>query len=265
VSLLLDRDGYVALSPSRLGVLECPRRGHWYLQELDERPNTNAVVGRAGHLVIATLARRGWPEDAFDVLPEVVDQALTREGLRFIAPPADYYRERSSLVEALRRFIVAWPLPLTPSALVEVQARLEDRLGQLRVVGRLDRLTPPAEPGDEARVDDWKLGIFRDDEVEIPLAVIAQAVLARARLSLHCPVTVRWMYVRALTETVWSFDHHTLREEFLRVRAVAANILADRWPPVPGERCFHCPVTTCEYFVGAPDASNLGLVEDAAE
>jgi hypothetical protein len=107
---LVDPDGYVFLTISRLQSLECPRRGRWYMDRPDGPPATSAVVGRAGHLVLATLGKSDWPEDAFDTLPELVDHALTREGLRFLVPSDEYYRERSVLVEALRRFVGTWPL-----------------------------------------------------------------------------------------------------------------------------------------------------------
>jgi hypothetical protein len=68
-----------------------------------------------------------------------------------------------------------------------------------------------------------------------------------------------------MTESVWSFDRRALYDGFRRIRELAADILADRWPPVPGERCFRCPVVDCEYHVGIPDASDLDLIEPGEE
>ena len=257
---LLDPDGYVTLSPSKLDLLTCPRRGRWYLERPDGYVNTPALVGRAAHAVLANLASQHWPDDAFGVIPNLAAHALHREGLERQVSPADYARELAGLVQSVRSFVAVWSLPSSSRALVEAHCRLTDRLGGLRLYGRLDVLLPPDKVTDFPSVLDWKAG-FRPlvDELEPPLSVIGQAMLARARLGLRTGVVVRRVYIREAAEQVWNLDHEALVDGWRRVRGIASYARGDRWPPRPGLLCERCPETGCQHNIGMPDVSDLGI------
>lgn len=262
--LLIDRDGCVALSPSKLALLEWPSQGHWRLLQSEEPITLPSILGRAAHAVLAELVRAEWPESWFDLIPELTTRALVDE-----CPPGFICEEQREgealkLTELLRRFCHGWPREPGRgdcSGFPELRVRLEDRRGRLRLYGRLDLLVPPTG-GEAVEVLDWKTGNgYRAREEEVQLAVVAQAALGRAGVGRRCPVTVRWVYLQTGAERRWEFDQQALVREWGRVRELAVDVLEDRWPARPGGWCEWCTTRGCEHSVTTGAAEDLGFME----
>ena len=100
------------------------------------------------------------------------------------------------------------------------------------------------------------------DQATPPLPVIAQAVLARARLGVRSPVEVRLVFLRTNGEEIWNMDDDALTKGWMRLRALAADVLAGRWPAGQGSHCERCRGVKCEWAPRSLDAEELGLVDD---
>ncbi len=265
---LIAPDGFVNLSPSRLSLLECPRRGKYLLEMPRREPTVPLRLGLAAHAVLASLCRRGWPDDAFDLVPGLARIALRSEWPAWASDPASFDGALADLTGLLRQFLFAWtPPPAAASPSVETWAEFEHRGSRLRITGRLDLLIPP-QGGQESWmvVVDYKSGRqgldATVDQATPPLPVIAQAVLARARLGVRSPVEVRLVFLRTNGEEIWSMDREALTNGWKRLRALAADVLADRWPAVPGGHCERCRGVECEWAPRSLDAQKLSLVDD---
>ena len=263
---IISPEGLVLLSPSRLALLQCPRRGRQLLDERRGDPGIPARVGRAAHRVLASLARRGYPEDAFEVIPALTRSALRAEWTPGVEEQARYEAELHALTDLLREFSFEWERPALTAPFVESWVELRHTSGHILLSGRLDLLFPPADrDGGWAEVVDFKSGAQPMDPEEgdgqAPLPIVAQAALARAKLGLQCPVRVRNVYLRTRAEERWGLDQRTLVDGWRRVRELAADVLADRWPAVPGGHCERCRVQ-CEWAPRSLDAEELGLVDD---
>lgn len=263
---IISPEGLVLLSPSRLALLQCPRRGKQLLDERRGDPGIPARVGRAAHRVLASLARRGYPEDAFEVIPALTRSALRAEWTPGVEEQARYEAELHALTDLLREFVFEWERPAVTVPFVESWVELRHTSGHILLSGRLDLLFPPADrDGSWAEVVDLKSGqeplALDAEDADPPLSVVAQAALARAKLGLQCPVRVRNVFLRTRSEQRWDLGQQALVDGWRRVRALAADILGDRWPAVPGSHCERCRVE-CGWAPRSLDAEELGLVDD---
>lgn len=264
---LIAPDGFVVLSPSRLSSLECPRRGKHLLEAPKTGPTTPLRTGIAAHAVLAALCRGNWPEEAFDLIPGLARTALRSEWPTWASDGPEFDEVLADTTEMLRQFLFAWtPPPAMERPNVEAWATFEHQGSRLRLTGRLDLLIPPLGVAESrAMLLDYKSGkqplVCMPDGAPPPLAVVAQAALARAKLGLRCGVEVTYLYLRTNGQEVWILDHDALVEGWRRIREIAGDILADRWPERPGEYCDRCRLADCQWAPRVLDAEQLGLMD----
>ncbi|MHB9091104.1 MAG: PD-(D/E)XK nuclease family protein, partial [Chloroflexota bacterium] len=214
-------------------------------------------IGLAAHSVIAEVVRRGWPPALSEILPAMAETALHAERVRAGLDDLNFAAELDRLIHLLGRLPDVFSPSARPYLPPEVWSELTDRSASLRLRGRLDLLAPPAD-GSPALVIDWKTGISFGESA-IPLAVIGQAALGRACLRSGCAVEVVWVFLGNGERRTWQLGAEAMTEGWERVRGLAADIIADRWPAKPGDLCARCPDEECEHAAHVPDAMELGF------
>ena len=261
MSLLVDDEAFVDLSPALLALFECRLHGFWRLQLPGEAPSVPAVVGRAAHLVLSQVAKQGWPIDYDAALPDLVAQTLRSQWSRFSLAEEQLEPRRLHLVETLRRFLGSWRPPTGAEAYPNLGSWHEDLRWKMRLQGHLDLALAPQPPSTGLiAVVDWRTSADPPaGNGEPPLPVVAQAILARAQLGLHAPAIVRWVSIDTGAEQVWHLGQQQLAEGWEGIHQLALDIRRGRWVAHPCHLCPGCPVRGCRYKPELPEATAFAM------
>lgn len=257
MSLLVDTEGFVALSPALLELFECRLHAFWHLQHTQPAPSLPAIVERAAHLVLFELPRQGWPSDYQLILPILANQALGQEWSRFALPEEIFQSERSRLLEMLTRFLATWTPPTDERVFVDLLCTGEDQRERIREQCYLDLVTAPLGRPGTIQVIDFRRSLPSSQSLGVDMAVELQAVMAIRQLRPPSLVNVRWVSL----ETGEQRDMLPGRspKAYAETHQVAADIRQGNWRAIPCRFCPICPVEGCHYRPDLVEAREFAL------
>ena len=259
MSLLVDDEGFVTLTPPLLELFECPLHGFWRLQHLQPGPSIPALVDRATHLVLFELARQSWPPDYAQALPSLVTQALRSQWSRFNLPEERFEPENSRLLALLSHFLATWHPPTGERVCPHLFSSYEDQREGIRYQAHLDLAVAPRQRPGVIQVVDWRRGPLPSaDHSQLLMPVVLQATLAIRRLSPPSRVSVSWVDLETGEERDMLAGIDVIKA-FRAIHRLARDIRETRWVAHPCHLCPSCPVRGCRYQPDLPEAREFAL------
>ncbi len=238
------------LSPSQADAyVQCPRR--YAVQRrlgIGDGTGPHAVVGQLVHAVLELADRRALERG--DHRSTDVDAAAALDQLFDAAafggePFATAWRRRAAA--SIAKLYADWP---SDGRLVDVERRLQMRLGDVDWVGFVDRIEAR---GRALAIVDYKTSGTMISHADAARSVQLGFYMLAARQDAGLaewgePVFAEYWYPYASRKMkslgVRSFDPANLGEVEDQLRTAAEGITSEDWRPTPSEACDRCPVRT---------------------